>query len=294
MALEVIQRIDGATTGGISGTPSLTLATYTPAPDTLEDNLGGYASGGTRIYLKPEITKKKFVIAHEIGHWFQSNWAFGTIHGVDYDYVAVDPPCLFAIAPEDPTNAFHGLRSAEYTFGATVEGFAHMIATYAFNPDPDPDALFQYYKVPDLEEVPDYAGLVAGDYLVSMLAEDDLGGEVAWVQNQCPRDWNYMINGSWQVPEVTGGLEVTSSLEWVRFWWQFVELEISGTSRPNLLQVFQLMQLVEQRPKPVRGYGYIDYHEEISNSNNTAVFPYLSRFEDLAEEHGVYNGWVTP
>jgi hypothetical protein len=288
--LEAIHRIDTTTSTRIQHGASLSLQTYDPVGGSEDDILGGRLqqyNGVYSMFLKPYLVYKKFVIAHEVGHWFHFQWAARTAVGgsafdpfdrfAEYMYPVRNRPCHFI--DTGGSNSLHGLRSAEYTVAAFREGLAHMLATVAWNVDPSPDALFKYYKTPNLVVTPQYADMDANDYMVSMLAVDNLGGPVQWVQTQCETDWS---------PSTNGEVEVTSSLEWLRFWWQFLEREIQGTPQPGLSDLVTLLQLVADRDKPPYGYGYLDYLDELANDPELSA--YETRFEDLAAEHGVYNG----
>jgi hypothetical protein len=72
----------------------------------------------------------------------------------------------------------HGLRSAEHSLGAFEEGFAHFIASVAFNPvgTSNVDGIFHYYKDVNVDMFNSYQDLKDNLYMVSLKDIGDLGG----------------------------------------------------------------------------------------------------------------------
>ncbi len=178
------------------------------------------ASGGpVVIRLGGDANAEKFVLGHEIGHWLEQGIA-DSGYFPDYFYPITDPDCDFGIlveAGELPAgdSNLHGIRSAELSAGAMTEGFAHFIASAAYN-DPNPEGVFRYYKDIDTDvEVgyPSYADFVANENVVALeggVGPGTLGGQNRWVATMCGSDWN-----------AAGVNEVSTELDWLRFWWAF-------------------------------------------------------------------------
>jgi hypothetical protein len=297
MTLHVIHTLDSATTPRLSGLHSLQIATYPWTQDDIESDMTavenqGAFGGFDRLYLNHVLVKKKFTIAHELGHWFQQHWARGTIGGgiPTWLYAEQDEDCSWADAGGG--NDFHGIRSVEHAGGAISEGLAHALAAYAFDSPATADALFKYYKevapgLADEPEDPYYDFVHEDDYVVSMLGTNDLGGQLAWAENMCVPDFN---------PATNGGFEISSEIDWQRFWWQFLADPGATGPVPDLWHVFRLFYLHNPNPtldpdiiNPVLGYP--DLHQIIvEDPENMDLDDFLDRFEELEAVNGVYNG----
>lgn len=195
--LESFQNMDAF--GGIEGPQEIRV--HTEKGDQLA-SLGAYASGNF-LMLGPLARERKFIAAHELGHWYQDHWT-GLPLSVDYDYQddgmgddahALDPDCDFLDATvSEQINDIHGIRSAEWADAALTEGFAQFVASLAFNDlrEPDGNGEFQYYKEIDVSVQPSSQEFVEEDnYIVELIGSATAsGGTNAWVQNMCPADWD--------------------------------------------------------------------------------------------------------
>src|SRR5690606_19197174 len=63
-----------------------------------------------------------------------------------------------------------------------------------------------------------YEDFIASGNRVQLKGGDGnaLGGESAWVENQCENDWDWPLNSD------PLGQEVTSEIDWMRFFWRLV------------------------------------------------------------------------
>lgn len=239
------------------------------------------------VEIGPESFQEKFVMAHELGHWLQAQWSGAGVGATgDYQYFVQNPACEFVMTTPhdldmqelDPADGnWHGIRSAEESGGALVEGYAHFLAAVAYNDLGSEDGVFRYYKEIDLVLAPLYADFVAAESRVSLLGGTDpetLGGASRWVAENCPDDWS----------SGTPADEVTSEIDWLRFWWRFAT-EQSG-SQPTIVQVLEFMSYVQTNYAWSAG----QVHPHLRNAMDDAAWSaYLSRFDDITEEQGTFN-----
>lgn len=250
------------------------------------DATAGAAGSCNRIDIGPDGYRSKYVIAHELGHWLQCEW--GAILGLptwgtDYGHNALVSDCAFGpehlypvndlngdvIEQEDDLRGNHAIRSAELNMPAFTEGFAHFIASVAFNDITEDDGVFRYYKAINHD---DYDTFVAQNYRVSLKGTNALGGQVQWVETMCVADW---------------AERVTSEIDWMRFLWHF--LTANGT-KPTLQQILELLNFANTE------YGggldvdvvWPVLHDAMSDQE-AGMLQFLTRFEYYTDEMGVYN-----
>jgi hypothetical protein len=263
----------------------LDMAIWTQHPDIWEDDeecdanpdLGAYG-GIHEVYIRPESARKKFIIGHEMGHWLQQNWT-GLPIGVNYNYTATDIDCQFQAIN---TNSLHGLRSAEEGRDALLEGWGHFVSTYIFDDDQVPDARFKYYKqIVNIQG--NYTDLMADNYNVSLLGDEVcvgdppvchvLGGDLAWVENKCPSDWD-------PDPNLTNVMDVSSEIDWMRFFWQLSAAEVvTGEDEMTLEGMLNIIDATNAT-QPT----YWDLRDAWPTGDP------LARFDELAPINGVNNG----
>lgn len=212
---------------------------------------------------------RKFIIGHEIGHWLQDQVAggFGALSNTTYNYgpVACDPPhdpfapngnppgcphnaaCQFfvegTLEDPEPFNTAgspnrHGIRSAEFSSGAMIEGFGHFVSAAAYN-DLDTTGRYHYYKDIDEEQLPDYFDFEQGPdarqvELAGGAAASTVGGRSQWVRLECSEDDVTGFN-DWEHPleEAPLGQEVSSEIDWLRLFWQYATASYSGSDPQN-------------------------------------------------------------
>jgi hypothetical protein len=155
---------------------------------------GGGAScqSGGAVYIHPNNTHRKFVMAHEIGHLvlYKRNGNQGS--GVDYsDRGTPGPLCLSVPGPGEGDD--HRLFSREFQRGGAAEGIANFWASATWNDQSESSCDFYWHQVDwnndGIKEGPIY---------------------------NCETTWNYMHN--W----CSSPLSARSvELDWLAFWWDF-------------------------------------------------------------------------
>ncbi|MDY7093315.1 MAG: hypothetical protein SX243_10135 [Acidobacteriota bacterium] len=165
-------------------------------------------SSGGEIWLSDFGQERKFIIAHEIGHRLLGKWTGG-----------YENDCDFSAPPGQPcrTSSGHALTSIEFVSCGAMEGWAHFVATDAFNDHQEgfnPDATFVYWS---------------GSGLTVDANRGPIGGEQRYMENVCSPP-------SPPSPAYTGfGVE----LDWLRLWWNYhtnPPLGVLGT-RPSHYQM---------------------------------------------------------
>ncbi len=246
------------------------------------------------INIGPDSYHEKFVIAHEIGHWLQCEWG-GDLGDPPLDYKygqnpspPPDIPCRFGVngaldlelKPIKTNAGQHGIRSAEWSTMAMVEGFAHFIATVAFNEVdiPDGEGWFRYYKDINVDDFDAYEDFVSASSRVSLLGgtanENPVGGENRWTENQCPNDWD--------------GDDVSTELDWMRFFWRFLTKD--GATKPTLRQILEFLVYVtdDSLLYPIdKSNVWPQLAEAMGASSGFDQF--LTRFQEANTVMGVYN-----
>lgn len=225
------------------------------------------------IRIGSESQQEKFVIAHEIGHWLVLSWPWeeGPGWSSSYGYEPQESMCdpvTFAGGGDD---GGHSLRSAEYASGAMTEGFAHFVATAAFN-NPGSSFLigwFRYYKqlVGDAS-----ADLMGNGYLVAA-PDGPVGGVNQWVQAQCQADFKN-----------AAGLEISSEIDWMRFFWDFIA---APGDQPSFWDVVNLYKSTnEEYTWTSQGPVFANMLSALQDLGPAAD---AVRFEDLEPSHGLIN-----
>lgn len=105
--------------------------------------------GGDEIVVNIDDTtedkfRQKFLVAHEVGHALEESYQFDTFGTTTYLYGDDDPPAGGAAC--DSAGEQHALTSLERTSAAIMEGFAHFLASDAYNDHNDSTGRFTYYK----------------------------------------------------------------------------------------------------------------------------------------------------
>lgn len=251
----------------------------------------GYGPFASHIFVGPDTYREKFVFGHEMGHWVENVIGGGIGPGPDYKYPTKDAPCKFGVNdPKDllgntikPGNAnTHGIRSSEYSFGAMGEGFAHFISSVVFNDFDDVgnvvdnDGVFRYYKDINVDTFTDYKDFFnpPGNSRVSLLTGNDpesFGGPDRWTNNECLQDWSEN--------------EISSELDWLRFFWHFVTR--SGPS-PTVRQLLELFKFVKDQNYVVDQINIFPVLQQ-AVGDSPVMMPFLGRFNNANTAMGVYN-----
>jgi hypothetical protein len=105
-----------------------------------EDNTHRFSGG--EVELDYEFGSiRKFVIAHETGHWI-AEVRTGGVMGDASDYGIQDGTC-----PTEPNaSSNHSMRSEEWAGAAASEGWAHFYAADVWNDHGEDNCGFEYYK----------------------------------------------------------------------------------------------------------------------------------------------------
>lgn len=113
-----------------------------------------YDRGTDRVYISSAAQKKKYIIAHELGHQVAARVNYVGNGGVcaqdscaaDNDYSAPANGCYYNCGPQCDKHSF---AQQEYASSAFWEGLAHYWAAVAFNNTTEADCSFVYYKDTD-------------------------------------------------------------------------------------------------------------------------------------------------
>lgn len=103
---------------------------------------GSSCAIGANIYLNPNHTDRKSIIAHEMGHAVASG--FSAVFAYNYNRVHTNPLCRCDHVTT--TNQLHCLQSFEQGGAGRNEGYAHFWAANIFNTGSHSTAPFGYYK----------------------------------------------------------------------------------------------------------------------------------------------------
>ncbi len=304
-ASEVLHRLHYDLEGSlITGTRRMRIA--------LDPNQANAFARPNDVVLGTAALRRKFILAHEIGHWIQLNVATSGpwTEEIDYNYgpdstdppldpfvpnggtplgVPWETPCRFAVADlamndSSGTNPNrHGIRGAEFSTGAMPEGFGHFVAAAAFN-DPDTTGIFRYYKDIDEELLPDYVDFEANDGDVALeggAPANTLGGASRWTELYCEEDWRYPLQSG------SLGQEVTTEIDWLRFFWQFSTPAEAGT--PTFWDTVRLVTFAQDFDG---GWSLTDLWPHLRDAIDepgSGLSGYTARFEDVTIDNGVYN-----
>lgn len=145
-----IHRVDGSSNPRISGTRSVALIN---GGCPLEPGSCYISNSPDEVWVQkanttlPEGATRKFLIAHEVGHFFDDVYSGNSLADSDaWDLQGPTPTINHNRCSSVGVVGDHALRSEEWASGAFVEGFAHFISTLAFNNHTEQGASFKYYK----------------------------------------------------------------------------------------------------------------------------------------------------
>lgn len=262
---------------------------------------------------------KKFMLAHEIGHWVHVQHRGGPFANFDvgnygYPFPAFNP-ASYTGDPEDPklTNGMafnapcaftsdslfdngsmlptlshlHGLRSAEHGSAAHLEGYAHFVSAVVHNNVASEEGWYRYYKSlnPELPGDP-FGDLIDGEYMVELGEAPTVGGERQWIINQCPDDRDFDLEDQFVDDDRADDDrkdDVGVELDWFRFWWRFATAQPGDP--PGLVNI---ARFVGEATWEVR-QAWPEFEDRIANPGNV-LHEHETRFVDLADQEGVQNG----
>ncbi len=214
---------------------------------------GGY-SGNGRICLNDEgnggASVWKHILAHEFGHRQEdaANWvAQGTLGGYDPG----DSPPALCDCGHIPGSS-HCLQSREMIGASQSEGWAHFIATTAFNDQADGDGYFLYYKGIRTSIFPENI-FYPPNTVVNAL------NNIQWMENLC----------------LSGATDRGVEGDWLQFFWAlYAEPVANQYSVPNINAVFN---------------GAADRHWNTLNNKAADLYSAAkaTRFANLGASRGV-------
>jgi hypothetical protein len=140
-----------------------------PAPPSRNRNCGG------AVFLQPEFTRKRYAIAHELGHTIW-NRSIATSSTSD-DFVEPDPE----FTPCETNAGTHSMAEVESTGLAISEGWAHYVAARTWNDTASSECWFHYWHSVDW-----YPGL-SGD-------EAHFLGITSYYSNYSSAIWRKWVN----------------------------------------------------------------------------------------------------
>ena len=100
-----------------------------------------------------------------------------------------------------------------------------------------------------------------------------LGGQSAWVENECAADW-------------AASAEISSEMDWLRFLWRFVHVDGYPTPKATLLDIMKILELADVQAD----VDFAEWDAAVCNPANTEIFALCDRFQALAADNGVDNG----
>ncbi|MGE0825529.1 MAG: hypothetical protein AB7G75_17005 [Candidatus Binatia bacterium] len=213
---------------------------------------GTSCAGSTQLSISPEgsDTHRKFLIGHEVGHWYH-NFLAGGFPPFDYSLHSSLSGCESQLIVGD-----HAMRSKEYEAGALTEGFAHFLSAYMFNAASGSDGWFKYYK-----QFPEYGY----DYdLVDLLGTDAdaIGGPGDVLHNVCG-----CADGS-----CTSGYGV--ELDWLRHYWRYYT---DPGNQPSMAELFEQLSQAD---------GDMDSNNVFLPLRDVLSEPLQSRWEQIGADLG--------
>lgn len=163
------------------------------------------------------------------------------------------------------------------------EGFGHFVAAAAFN-DPDASGVFRYYKDIDEMLLMDYAAFEANDGDVALEGGAEagtLGGRSQWTEQMCQNDWDYPLQS------LTLDQEVTTEIDWLRFFWQFSTP--AGNGVPTFWETVRLVTYSQDFGGGWTATRVWPHMRDAIDEAGSGIAGYTARFEDVTVDNGVYN-----
>ncbi|MDQ4098240.1 MAG: hypothetical protein M3144_10280, partial [Actinomycetota bacterium] len=229
---------------------------------------GGDGNTNPHMEIDQATSRKKFAMAHEVGHWFD-DLAFGMIW-LDIMMIPGEAPYEFD-DPDDKACQFtgtglHAMRSQERSTYAFKEGIGHFLSALVWNDLAGPDAFFKYYKVedpvdPEIEHYNNDLFDVAAD------GPNPPGGVVNWNDNRCGA-------------ELQKGFGHSVEGDWLRFFWDYLTDDALGMP-PTLAQFASQMRAVDDTQ--LDEFNVYGQFKSVLSENQDL----LSRLTAIADVHGV-------
>ena len=172
-------------------------------------------SSGGELWVTSD--DRKFIIGHELGHRILGFYTGGYDNDCSFD-LFVNPLSPMA-CDAGPGPGGHSMWSAEFESCAAMEGWAHFVATAAFNDTTEQDATMQYWGGSDptinVENGPNGGQTAYYDTICNIATPSTLGVELDWLRQW----WDYRTNtnvGDAGVRPSNGQMmdEISASLPW--------------------------------------------------------------------------------
>jgi hypothetical protein len=237
---ELKVRLKNESCPGVPNNSCASVAPVAPIPEQ------GVAARRGVVNIHPDSNSKKFLIAHEMGHMifglFRADGFWGS--GYDCGFDGGGPSCEFT------SGHAHSLHSKEFQGCAMFEGFAHFVATDAFNNHGTQDAWFHYYKAGFPEEV--------------NVEEGPVGGATRFMELMCGG------------PESYGGYGV--GLDWQRTFWDY---HTDSGTKPSHAQIMQQIVGAQQ------AQDYDKYSAFSYIATTAANMGFGQRWQDKSSWNGI-------
>lgn len=203
--------------------------------------------------------RRKFLVGHEIGHWFHAK------HIGDNSLIAngLDPYSDLGAGPctSDGVPGAHALRSREYQLGAYLEGFAHFLSALAYNDHTQTTGWFRYYK--------DWSSWYDFDTVdLEATSSNPAGGA---------NDWLHASSGC----QCLGGgcSSRGTEIDWLRFFWDY-RTNANPGSKPTHRQIFDHAALTRQT---YGEYSLTNVHDHLEA---TVQSSHATRWDNHADHNG--------
>jgi hypothetical protein len=153
---------------------------------------------GGAVFLRPEYTRRRYAIAHELGHTIWNRMIPST--STSGDFVEPDP----GFTPCETNAGTHGMAEVESTGLAITEGWAHYVAARTWNDPASTECWFHYWNSVDW-----YPGLL-GD-------ESHFLGNTSYYSGNYAYEWSNWVDcegsSTWiPIETVVFGLEESVEL----------------------------------------------------------------------------------
>lgn len=250
--------VDSHTSPGLQGKLYLKLVTSNfNCPGT------GSCQIDDTVRMKPGDSNRKFLVAHEVGHWIHRWWTndkLGLLQG-SYSANSTDLDCAYL------AGLAHAMRSKEYSSGAFVDGFAHFLAALAWNNHNQQNGTFKYYK--EIQD-PAYADMAANQYRVDLegIGGNPIGGISNWMANMCTVHDGHSVE-----------------MDWLRFYWDY--RTNAGVSKPTHGDILEHVVYTQDNMPWVDVYGAYDQLQLAIEDPQLGQTQLENRWFQLANSNGV-------
>ena len=170
------------------------LKVYDSDLSAKDNNLSGsgHYPAAAEIFVSDLLnhSQRKFLVAHEVGHWVHRRWGGAPLGGTcDYDYDDNVVACAFSGVGD------HALRSLEESSCAWKEGVAHFLSAVTWNDHNSTAGVFKNYKYDGVNYFNETVQLdSAGSYQFNWYAHCTQEAGHAVEQDWMRHYWNYLTD----------------------------------------------------------------------------------------------------